>query len=187
MGTARGGADDLVGRIESLRVEIRRARAEAEARSRAGSRRRVVGTLLRRAAAAVVLLALLLVGMVLGVATSRGGSRSSGDMTAPGPPTTAAPGPSPVRPGPEVPAPAPPPRAGPEAGGAPATWTVAPGDSFWAVAEQVVRRGGTGRRAGADEVGRYWARLVAANASRLPVPGDADLIYPGTVLRLPAE
>jgi len=79
----------------------------------------------------------------------------------------------------------PPPAAAPAPAPDPApTWTVAPGDSFWSIAEEVV----------ADEAGAepteaavldYWLVLVDANRDRL-VSGDPDLLLPGQVLDLPA-
>ena len=65
------------------------------------------------------------------------------------------------------------------------SWTVRPGDHFWSIAERVVAE-----RTGLPQpeeriVARYWRSLVAANADRLPHPGDPDLLYPGSVLRLP--
>lgn len=61
---------------------------------------------------------------------------------------------------------------------------VLPGDSFWSIAEQQVAAQ-LGREPTTGEVGAYWRRLVAANEDRLPVPGNADLIYAGMVLVLP--
>ena len=64
------------------------------------------------------------------------------------------------------------------------TWTVRPGDDFWSIAEMVVSRSEPG--AGTPAVARYWAELVALNRSRLPVPDNPDLLFPGDVLLLPA-
>jgi nucleoid-associated protein YgaU len=63
-------------------------------------------------------------------------------------------------------------------------WVVAPGDSFWSIAAEVVaeRAGGA---AGEREVAAYWRRLVAANADRVTT-GDPDLIHPGQRFVLPA-
>lgn len=60
---------------------------------------------------------------------------------------------------------------------------VAPGDSFWRIAADVVA--GPGRRAGDGEVAGYWRRLVAANRARLVDPGNPDLLFPGQQLHLP--
>jgi hypothetical protein len=54
---------------------------------------------------------------------------------------------------------------------------VRPGDSFWSIAEEVM--------AGAGDTGAYWRTLIDANRERLVDPGNADLLYPGQVLRLP--
>lgn len=61
---------------------------------------------------------------------------------------------------------------------------VEPGMSFWSIAEEVVaeRVGSADGRA----VSRYWRALVAANRDRLVVPGNADLLFPGQELVLPA-
>jgi nucleoid-associated protein YgaU len=70
-------------------------------------------------------------------------------------------------------------------GGASTTWIVRPGDHFWSIAQSTISAQTTG---GPDDeaVGRYWLRLVEANRDRLPVPGNPDLLYPGTVLELPS-
>ncbi len=66
-----------------------------------------------------------------------------------------------------------------------ATWTVAPGDHFWSVAERVVAD--AWRRAPSHaETGPYWRSLVAANRSRLRDPANPDLLFPGQILVLPA-
>ena len=70
------------------------------------------------------------------------------------------------------------PTAAPEVGG----WVVAPGDSFWSIAEEVVAER-LGRPGSDREVAAYWAPLVEANRSRLPT-GDPDLIFPGQRLAL---
>ncbi len=61
---------------------------------------------------------------------------------------------------------------------------VEPGMSFWSIAEEVVaeRSGPVDERA----VSRYWQALIAANRDRLVVPGNADLLFPGQELVLPA-
>lgn len=59
----------------------------------------------------------------------------------------------------------------------PVTVLVAPGDSFWSLAEAAV---------GAPaEVAPYWRRLVAANRAALVDPANPDLIYPGQRFLLP--
>jgi hypothetical protein len=64
------------------------------------------------------------------------------------------------------------------------TWVIAPGDTLWHVAEHLVTER-TGRRADAAAILDELDRLVAANADRLVVPGNADLVFPGQELRLP--
>ena len=61
---------------------------------------------------------------------------------------------------------------------------VAPGDSFWRLAErhQAER---LGRLPSDGEVAACWTRLVALNRHRLVVPGDPDLLFPGQVVQLP--
>jgi nucleoid-associated protein YgaU len=62
-------------------------------------------------------------------------------------------------------------------------WTVAPGDSFWSIAHEVVAERSAGAAA-EGEVLRYWRTLVDANRHRL-VGGDPDVIFPGQRLVLP--
>jgi len=89
----------------------------------------------------------------------------------------------------------------PSGGAGGATWTVAPGDSFWSIAAAVVegeggppggpqpgrarRRPALGTPSTEEAVARYWVALVAANRSRLPVPGDPDLLFTGDRIVLP--
>ena len=65
-----------------------------------------------------------------------------------------------------------------------ASWTVAPGDHFWSIAQRHLHTA-LGDQPSEEEVARYWRRLVDANRDRLADPGNIDLIYPGQVLRLP--
>jgi len=63
------------------------------------------------------------------------------------------------------------------------THTVAPGDTFWSIAEDVVR---TEARSTSDhDVLSYWRALIDLNRDRLRVPGEPDLIFPGQVFELP--
>jgi nucleoid-associated protein YgaU len=55
---------------------------------------------------------------------------------------------------------------------------VRPGDSLWLVARQVLPEG-----ASDAAVDRTWRRIAACNADRLGP--DPDLIFPGTLLRVP--
>ena len=74
------------------------------------------------------------------------------------------------------PAPAPP--------AAPASWTVRPGDHFWAAAERSLAQ--AWNRPPTDaETAPYWRSLVAPNRDRLPDPANPDLIFPGQVLVVP--
>ena len=67
---------------------------------------------------------------------------------------------------------------------APTTWTVAPGESLWTIAEELLAD--AWQRAPSDgEVDPYWRTLVERNRGRLVDPGDADLIHPGQVLEVP--
>jgi len=61
---------------------------------------------------------------------------------------------------------------------------VRPGDSFWRLAAHH-EADRLGRRPSEAEVGAYWQELVATNRSRLVVPGDADLLFPGQILVIP--
>ena len=60
-----------------------------------------------------------------------------------------------------------------------ATRTVAPGESFWTISEDIVARD-------LRDVAPYWRDLIAANADRIR-SGDPDLIYPGEILLLPSD
>jgi hypothetical protein len=64
-----------------------------------------------------------------------------------------------------------------------AVHVVAPGESFWAIAEQHVLAHNP--KADDHEIARYWEALQAQNAHRLPAPGVPDLLFPGTELSLP--
>ena len=65
-----------------------------------------------------------------------------------------------------------------------ATYTVVSGDSFWAIAARITGVSSTSSR-DVETVGRYWLRLIAANADRLVEPGNPNLIFPGQVLVVP--
>ncbi|HKE77599.1 MAG TPA: hypothetical protein VKB57_28520 [Acidimicrobiales bacterium] len=84
-----------------------------------------------------------------------------------------------------LPGPAPPAgfaRASGDADGS--TWTVAPGDSFWSIAAELVTPAG-GPAPTERQVARYWRRLIDANRGRLADPGNPDLLLPGQRLLLP--
>lgn len=78
--------------------------------------------------------------------------------------------------------PDPPGQGGPP--GPPRSWTVRPGDHFWAVAERVLAE--AWRRAPSDaEVTPYWQTLVEANRDRLRDRDNPDLLFPGQVVVVP--
>jgi nucleoid-associated protein YgaU len=66
-----------------------------------------------------------------------------------------------------------------------AGWTVRPGDNFWVIARVVLERHGVAEPDDAT-IARYWRVLIDANRDRLVVPGNADLVFPGQQLVLPA-
>jgi hypothetical protein len=57
-------------------------------------------------------------------------------------------------------------------------------DSFWSIAEQLVRIQ-LGRTPADDEVLEPWLALIDANRDRLDDPDNPDLLHPGLVLRIP--
>lgn len=102
-----------------------------------------------------------------------------------GPPPPAPPTPVPAPPTPSaLPAPAAgrPVAPAPSAPDGSTTWVIAPGEHLWAVAEAVTRSVGTTDPAA---VAGYHRRLVAANQAALPVPGQPDLVFPGTIIACP--
>jgi hypothetical protein len=102
------------------------------------------------------------------------------------PPAAPSPGSPPSPPPPLVIAPPPqPPAPAATAPAAPsATWTVRPGDHFWAVAEQVLAQV-WGRPPSDAEVHAYWRALVEVNRPRLRDSGNPDLLFPGQTLAVP--
>lgn len=67
---------------------------------------------------------------------------------------------------------------------APATWTVAPGESLWSIAEELLTE--AWRRPPSDaEIDPFWRALVEGNRARLVDPADPDLIHPGQVFEVP--
>ena len=68
--------------------------------------------------------------------------------------------------------------------GADGTWTVAPGDSFWSIAEELVTPPG-GPPTTDRQIARHWRRLIDANRGRLADPDNPDLLLPGQRLLLP--
>jgi len=65
------------------------------------------------------------------------------------------------------------------------TWTVRPGDHFWAIAKRVLADAWQ-RAPTDDEVDPYWRALVAANVAVLRDPANPDLLFPGQVIAIPA-
>ena len=67
----------------------------------------------------------------------------------------------------------------------PATWVVGLGQSMWSIAAAV-----EAQRSGATptvaQISPLWAQLIAANRDRLPIPDNPNLIFPGTILTVPA-
>lgn len=85
---------------------------------------------------------------------------------------------------PATPAPAPSPEPAEPSGPEAEQWPVAPGDSFWSIAGEVLADI-AGHRADDDEISRYWRQLIAANRQRLLDPANPDLLVPGQQLALP--
>lgn len=67
---------------------------------------------------------------------------------------------------------------------APTTWTVAPGESLWSIAEELL--GEVWQRPPSEaEIDPVWRQLVERNRARLVDPADPDLIHAGQVLDVP--
>jgi hypothetical protein len=64
------------------------------------------------------------------------------------------------------------------------TWTVAPGDHLWSIAERSLAAT-AGRAPAEEEVVPYWRALVEANRHVLADPDNPDLLFAGQVLSLP--
>ncbi|MEY2420841.1 MAG: resuscitation-promoting factor RpfA [Acidimicrobiaceae bacterium] len=65
------------------------------------------------------------------------------------------------------------------------SWVIQPGESFWSIATDhlVDLNGGP---VSEHEVAAYWRELVEVNRSQLMNPDDADLLFTGQVVQLPA-
>lgn len=63
--------------------------------------------------------------------------------------------------------------------------TVRAGDHFWSLAESAVASH-LGRAGTEQEVAAHWRTVVDANADRLVVPGNPDLLLPGQVVLVPS-
>ena len=72
----------------------------------------------------------------------------------------------------------------PAAGPGLPTYTLAPGDHLWKVAEFTLAAS-LGPRPDEQRLGSYWWQLVEANRSRLPDPANPDFVVPGMVVILP--
>jgi hypothetical protein len=64
------------------------------------------------------------------------------------------------------------------------TWTVAPGDHLWSIAERSLATS-AGRAPTDEEVAPYWRALLEANRHVLADPDNPDLLFAGQVLSLP--
>lgn len=64
------------------------------------------------------------------------------------------------------------------------TWLIASGDTLWDIADTTTTHR-LGRPASGTEVLAQLDRLLALNADRLAVPGDADLVFPGQEFLIP--
>ena len=171
--------------------------ASAPAASAPSPRRRRLG----RPATIVVVMVILvaLVGFLVAVAIGGGSKRASGSKGTPsttsprrtsspsstsgttsGPPTVVPPTSVPPT-APTTPAPPPAPARVPSA---PRQVQVVFGDSFWTLATRLAADR-LHESPSAAQIVPVWQALIAANSSRLPVPGNPDLIYPGQVFLLP--
>lgn len=65
------------------------------------------------------------------------------------------------------------------------TWVIQHGESFWSIAAEHLADV-NGRPVSEREVGSYWRQVVELNRSRLVNPNDADLLFTGQVIELPA-
>ncbi len=64
------------------------------------------------------------------------------------------------------------------------TWTVAPGDCFWTIAEEALART-WGRPPTDAEIVPYWQVVIEGNRSVLVDRDDPDLIYPAQDFKVP--
>ena len=63
-------------------------------------------------------------------------------------------------------------------------YVVRPGDDLWSIAEAALTRA-WGRPPDPRSLGSYWWRVVQVNRDRMPVPGDANLLFPGDGVIVP--
>jgi hypothetical protein len=100
------------------------------------------------------------------------------------------PGPSAPSAAPSVAAPSPEPSPSPTAPSADTTgsidtWVVQHGESFWSIAAEHLGDV-TGRPMDERDISSYWREVVEVNRSRLANPADADLLFAGQEIELPA-
>ena len=198
----------MADRIDALKGEVSRARSQAE--MRAGTIEPAGGELAGGDGAAggwrrrawiwrwwiALAVGLLLVGLVVGLVVAEPGRAKPRPAitvpVTPRPPTLPpTPGPTATVPSITVP-PTVPPTTVPTAPGPtsqpppPAIVVVQPGQSFWTIATGLVQQRLRTPPTPA-QVGPFWLDLIAANAARLPEPGNPDLMYPGQMLVVPAS
>jgi nucleoid-associated protein YgaU len=65
------------------------------------------------------------------------------------------------------------------------SWEIQHGESFWSIAADHLADI-NGRPMSEREIASYWRQLVDANRTRLANPHDADLLFTGQVIDLPA-
>ncbi|MEY2430845.1 MAG: resuscitation-promoting factor RpfA [Acidimicrobiaceae bacterium] len=65
------------------------------------------------------------------------------------------------------------------------TWVVQHGESLWSIATEHLADA-IGHEVGEREVAPYWRRVVEVNRPNLVNPHDADLLFAGQVIALPA-
>lgn len=65
------------------------------------------------------------------------------------------------------------------------TWTVQPGDHLWSISAETLADA-WGRPVSDVEVADYWQQVISANRDSLVDPTDADLLFPGQRITLPA-
>ena len=71
-----------------------------------------------------------------------------------------------------------------EAPTAPSTWTVAPGDHLWSIAERSLAAAWRMTPTD-DEIDPFWRQLIADNRQRLEDPANPDLLHPGFRVDVP--
>jgi hypothetical protein len=64
-------------------------------------------------------------------------------------------------------------------------WVVEPGESLWSIAASHLAEA-RGRSVSEQEIAPYWRQVVELNRARLVNPSDADLLFTGQTVELPA-